>query len=123
MASIVTHSIIGAGLRAAVTKLIGLDGDWQVNMATLGAIEGMAPDAIDWLSHVVFKTERWKIYNMMHLGGLRWLGLVFWGFGAHLVNDIVFHKIPGESWWPRLWYLEVLLFTVGLALLGWTFAP
>ena len=123
MANFITHGIVGAGIRAATTKLIGLDGDWQVWMANLGLIEGMAPDAIDWVSHKVFKTERWTIYTAMHTGKLRWLALIFQGMLVHLINDLPFHTVPGESWWPRLWYLEVLLFAVGLALLGWTFAP
>lgn len=118
-----SHGVIGAGVRAASGKALGFSDETCVWLALLGALEGMAPDAIDWLAWFIFGADRWKLYGRMHTGNLRWLGLVFWGFGAHLLWDIPFHKASGDEWWPRLWWLEVFGLAFGLALLGWTFAP
>lgn len=122
MATFTTHGVMGAGFRAASCKLLGLD-DWALTMATIGALEGMAPDVVDWISSKLFKTQRWSIYARMHQrGSLVWLGLIFWGFGLHVIFDIPFHKNPGENWWFRLWWLEVLGLLAGGAMLWWAFA-
>ena len=117
-----SHGVIGAGVRAAAGKAFGLSEEWCVWLALIGAAEGMAPDALDWLAWFLFGVPRWQLYALLH-GRLAWLGLIFWGFGAHILWDKPFHKIPGEDWWPRLWWLEIFGLAFGLALLGWTFAP
>jgi hypothetical protein len=119
-----THGVVGAGIRAASAKAMGLNEEWCGWMACIGVIEGMVPDALDWLAWAILGHERWDLYRRFHRrGSLVWLGLIFWGMAAHVITDITFHKNPGENWWPRLWYLEVFYLASGLALLGWTFAP
>ena len=121
--TVTTHGVIGAGVRAASAKAMGLQEEWCVWLAILGMVEGMAPDALDWLAWFLFKRPRWELYSRMHTGNLRWLGMIFWGFAAHLIWDKPFHKNSGEEWFPRLWWLEVFGLAFGIALLGWTFAP
>ena len=121
--TVTTHGVIGAGVRAASAKAMGLQEEWCVWLAILGMVEGMAPDALDWLAWFLFKRPRWELYSRMHAGNLRWLGVIFWGCAAHLIWDKPFHKNSGEEWWPRLWWLEVFGLAFGIALLGWTFAP
>lgn len=121
MALVTTHAVIGAGIRAATGRALGFDEAACIYLAALGAIEGAAPDAFDWLAWVC-GTERWALYRKMHVGWA-WWGVVFWGWGAHVLFDIPFHKNPGESWWARLWWLDVGGLVLGAALLWLAFAP
>lgn len=122
MASFSTHGVIGAGIRAASAKALGVPDEWCLTLAIVGALEGMAPDVIDWLAWFLFGYPRWRIYSAMHTR-LKWMGLIFWGWGAHVIFDIPFHRYPGENWWGRMWGLELAGLVAGAVLLYWTFAP
>lgn len=120
MASFATHALLGAGLRAASAKILGFTTDWEIGLAIAGFIEGAAPDAIDWVSAKLGFTRRWTLYTLFHTTWARW-GMLFYGWGFHVAIDKIFHKRPGESWWPELGWLEVVLFCLGLGLVLWTF--
>jgi hypothetical protein len=120
MALVTTHGVIGAGIRAASAKAVGVSDEWCLWLAIIGAVEGMAPDAFDWLAWYVFGCDRWVLYRKMHVDW-KWFGLIFWGWGAHVLFDIPFHKNPGESWFARLWWLEFAGLAFGALLLWWTF--
>jgi hypothetical protein len=78
----------------------------------LGLLLGIAPDAIDWLLAVSGLIERWHLYIQMHQIPI-WLGILLWPYGLHVLLDLVFHA-GGSDWWPRLAWLDVLLWPVCL---------
>lgn len=121
MATFVTHSAVGAGFRGTLASLAGLSSEWRVLLLALGALEGASPDALDWLLWKFFGADRWSLYKVMHSSPACWWGLLFWGWGLHVLLDKPFHRTPGENWWPRLWWLEILSFLVGALLIWYTF--
>jgi hypothetical protein len=122
MANFVTHGIVGAAVRMACSCPPDASVDLKVGLIAVGFVLGSLPDTADWVAAKVFKKERWELYTKMHKGLFSiGVGCILWDYGAHLLLDIPFHRIPGENWWPRLWWLDIgsALAAIGAVVLLW----
>jgi hypothetical protein len=112
MASFIAHGLFGAGVSGAGTRLLGGKKTVIIGITVAGFLFGIAPDAADWIAWFLFGAERWQLYNLMHFGWLSYALAWVTPYGLHLALDLIFHA-SGANWWPRLWWLEVLMWIVG----------
>ena len=85
-----------------------------------GAIFGAWPDAAPAIAYWLgWESDRWSLYNVYH-HSWTWFDLLP-PFGLHVLSDIPFHPYPGFDWWPSLWYLEVTLVILSVAIFVYSF--
>jgi hypothetical protein len=89
MATFMAHGVLESGVVGAITG--------NPTLAVLGFLHGIWPD--------VMKT----VLKEPHPES----GFLYWAFWPHLALDKVFHRY--EDWWPYYWWLEVLMWIVGIA--------
>ena len=123
MASFVTHGMVGAAGTALVFAYGNVPPEQSVIGTVVGGIVGTLPDTADWIASKLFGKQRWVLYEWMHTGDLVWLGFLLPPILWHQLLDIPFHQRPGEAWWPRLWWLEVVSFLASLNALLFIFNP
>lgn len=127
MADVAVHTVLGAGIAVGAAKLVGLE-DYRVVATVYGAVMGAAPDAFDWIAAKLGWTARWvNIYAKLHDATLATLWAILLLaqpplLVGHFLPDKIFHA-SGPEWWPRLWWLAILMWLVGISLLWWGYTP
>lgn len=93
MATFMAHGLLEAGVVAAATQ----------NPYWTGAafLHGITPDVIKWIEKKSHPEE----------------GLWYWIYWPHFALDKIFHRY--EAWWPYYWWLEILMWLVGIGGLLW----
>jgi hypothetical protein len=119
MASFAAHSALGSGVCAGLSHALGIP---PIGPTIYGAVLGGLPDTFDWVMAKLGLSERWYWYVIFHASPPWWL-MIQPPFALHLWLDKPFHKIPGENWWPRLWWAELLIWFIAALLLWYAYYP
>jgi hypothetical protein len=110
MATFLAHGAV-AGATVALSGALGeVRPRWNIAASLLAFVAGTIPDTLDWVLAITGHIQRWELYSWFHHSWLSvsaWYKVLLWPITAHVIMDFPFHKVPGENWWPRLWYLEV----------------
>ena len=116
------HGILGAGVCMLPWKWCPQPPRTTALIASgvFGFLGGIWPDAFDWAAAAFFGAVRWEWYTRMHAGDLS-TGILSYhpAFALHLWVDSFIHDParPGYDWWQDFWWLEILCWILGAALI------
>lgn len=91
---------------------------WLWTLGLTGAVFGALPDLVGAYG-ILFRDDRWSLYNVAHFGKLRAILKYVPMYWLHLKVDSYTHG-TGRRWWvwdERLW-VEVTLWVVNLSVIA-----